>query len=365
MFSRRASWLALSLALLSLAPACSGAPGGDSDPVESDQSALMKQDVTFDVTVRATGKVTLHASVYVNERSRSQTNVLAVHGLSETGFTFEPLAHAIFADRRVGRGVRHVVAIDLPGHGDSTYPSGLPSGVHFGDLLIEDNVDVLLQALDALRAKRLAPQIIVGHSMGGLEVQAAQQALLSKGSSLAAHGIHAAVLLAPVPPHGRPWTPASGDVTPFIVNDPTLGSYLQLTPEAFVAQAFSTTSGQIATDAPTPEEVTAGRYVGPEPLVTLLQLVESPIPQPDETTVTIPRPTVDAGAFDIRRGTLLTIASFSQDVLVPPADLEQLYTYLTGDQRELFYRPVSADDAVHATYISNPGIVVDALRPLL
>jgi hypothetical protein len=136
-------------------------------------------------------------------------------------------------------------------------------------------------------------------------------------------------------------------------------------PEAFVAQAFSTPAGQIAADAPTPDEVKAGRYVGPEPLVTLLQLVEAPIPQPDETTVTIPRPTVDAGAFDIRHGTLLTLASFSQDVLVPPADLEKLYTYLTGDQLELFYRPVSADDAVHATYISNPELVAGALRPIL
>jgi pimeloyl-ACP methyl ester carboxylesterase len=364
MVAGSARWLGFVFSL-ALTAGCSGALGNSDDGVGAVEAALTKQDVTFDVTVRGTGKVTLHASVYVNDKALGQTNLLAVHGLSETGFTFAPLAQAIFDDRTVGRTVHRLVAIDLPGHGDSTFPTGLPTGVHFGDLTIDDNVDVVLQAIDALGAKRLAPRVIIGHSMGGLEVQAAQQALLAKGSSLAAHGIFGAVLLAPVPPHGRPWTPATSDPSAFIVNDPALGSYLSLTPDAFVPQAFLTSKGTVATDAPTPAEVAAGRYVGPEPLITLLQLIEQPIPLPDDTTTTIPRPSVDAGAFSLRHGTLATVVSFSEDVLVPAADLAQLYPYLTGDRRSILYRPVVGPNAVHATYISEPDVVVEALKPML
>ncbi|HEX4336617.1 MAG TPA: alpha/beta fold hydrolase [Polyangiaceae bacterium] len=364
MAARRALASIISVAALASLTGCSGAPS-QGDAVGVAASTLTRNDVTFDVKVRGTGTVSIHASVFVNDKASGLIDVLAVHGLAETGYTFAPLAQAIFADRVAGRRVRRIVAIDLPGHGDSGFPTGLPTGVHFGDLKIEDNVDVLLQVIDGLAAKRLYPRIIIGHSMGGLEVQAAQQTLLSRGSSFAAHGITGAILLAPVPPHGRPWSPAVGDSTPFIVNDPTLGSYLSLPPAAFVAQALSTPAGQIVSDAPTPDEVTANHYSGPEPLTTLLQLVESPIPTGETTTTTIPRPTVNNGALSVFTGTLTTIASFSEDVLVPPADLADLYTYLTFDRRALLYRAVTADDAVHATYISNPDLVVEALRPML
>jgi pimeloyl-ACP methyl ester carboxylesterase len=350
---------------VALVGGCSGAPDTESGSIDAVQQGEAKtQDVTFQVKLRETGSATIHASVYSNPRSFSRTTVLAVHGLSETGFTFEPLARAIFADRFLGAAVRRVVAIDMPGHGDSTYPAGLPNGARFGDLLIEDNVSVVLQSIDALRRKGFGASVLMGHSMGGLEVQASQEALLAQGSSLRAHGISSVVLLAPVPAHGRPWTPASSDPSAFIVTDATLGTYLQLTPEAFVFQAFTTKAGMVAATAPTPAEVAAGRYVGPEPITTLLELVEQPIPLPDGTTTVIPRPSVREGAFGPRNGTLATVVSFSEDVLVPAADLKDLYEYLTGDKRDRLYRPVGADDAVHATYISNPGEVVAALRPM-
>jgi pimeloyl-ACP methyl ester carboxylesterase len=362
--SRLSTWV-LCVALIGGLGGCSGAPETEGESVDAvQQSEVRAQNITFQVKLRKTGSATIHASVYSNPRSFSRTTVLAVHGLSETGFTFEPLAKAMFADRFLGAAVRRVVAIDMPGHGDSTFPAELPNGARFGDLLIEDNVDVVLQSIDALRRRGLGASVLMGHSMGGLEVQASQETLLKQGSSLRAHGIASVVLLAPVPPHGRPWTPAAGDVTPFLVTDPALGTYLQLTPEAFVFQAFLTKAGTVAPNAPTPAEVAAGRYVGPEPITTLLQLVEQPIPLPDETTTVIPRPTVRAGAFGPRNGTLATVVSFSEDVLVPAADLKDLYEYLTGDTRNRLYRPVTADDAVHATYISNPAEVVTVLRPM-
>lgn len=358
------------LVALSLLSACSaaqtsGAPG-QGEAVGLTESSLDTTDVTFDVALRATGKSTIHAHVYTNRARGAGINVLAVHGLSETGFVFAPLAQAIFADSGLSHAIKRIVAIDMPGHGDSTFPSNLPSGLRFGDLAIDDNVSVVVQAIDALKSLGLAPRVVIGHSMGGLEVQAAQQALLSAGSSLAGHGISGAALLAPVPPHGQKWVrPPSGDLSPFLVNDPTLGSYVLLPPAIFIqAGTFVTLAGQVVANAPTADQVTAARYVGPEPLTTLSQLVEATVPLPDGGSFTLERPTVSGRAFALNHGTLLAVVSFGQDVLVPAVNLAPLYEYLTGDTHDILYREVSTADAVHGMLMSNPAGLLDAIRPM-
>ena len=354
----------VSLALLS---ACSAAPSTGSSGQESigtTESALDATDVTFDVAIRGTGTSTIHGHIYTNPAKCNGVNVLAVHGLSGTGFYFGPLAQTIFADSGLGRAIKRIIAIDMPGHGDSTYPTNLPDGLLFGDLTIDDNVSVVVQSIDALRSRGLGPRVVIGHSMGGLEVQGAQEALLSAGSSFAAHGVFGAVLLAPVPPHAQQWVrPPSGDPTPFIVTDPTLGSYLSLPPAVWIqAGTFTTLAGQIVANAPTADQ--AATYVGPEPLATLSQLVEASVPLPDGGSFTLQRPTVSAGAFALKRGTPLAVVSFSQDVLVPAVNLEPLYEYLTGDTHDVLYRPVVTDDAVHGMLISNPAGMLDAIRPM-
>jgi pimeloyl-ACP methyl ester carboxylesterase len=285
--------------------------------------------------------------------------------LSENGFIYAPLAQAIFADAKLGHTVKNVIGIDPPGHGDSGFPTNLPGGLRFGDLVVEDDVGVVLQAIDVLRQQGLGPKVLVAHSMGGLEAQVAQQFLLAQGSSLAAHGVVGVALLAPVPPHGLPWVrPPTGDPTPFLVNDPTLGTYLLLPPQVWIPLAFTTTTGQLASDAPTVDQVVAGRYVGPEPLNTILELNESTVPLPDGGTFTFQRPSVNAGILAAKNGTVTTVVSFSQDTLVPAPNLQPLYEYLTGDTKDLLYQPVVAADAVHAMLISNPTGMLDALRPM-
>ncbi len=355
----------ISLAVLT---ACSAAPStgpeGSGESTGTVASALDATDVTFDVALRGTGTSTIHGHIFTNPAKCNGVNILAVHGLSGTGLYFGPLAQTIFADSRLSRAVKRIVAIDMPGHGDSTYPSNLPDGLLFGDLAIEDNVSVVIQAIDALKARGLGPRVVMGHSMGGLEVQAAQQALLSAGSSYAAHGVFGAILLAPVPPHGQQWVrPPSGDPTPFIVNDPTLGSYFYLPPAVWIqAGTFTTLAGTVVANAPTADQ--AATYVGPEPLTTLSELVEATVPLPDGGSFTLQRPTVSAGAFAPKKGTPLVVASFSQDVLVPAVNLAPLYEYLTGDTHDVLYRPVVTDDAVHGMLISNPVAMLDAIRPM-
>ncbi|MEY4511751.1 MAG: hypothetical protein RLZZ450_3873 [Pseudomonadota bacterium] len=331
------------------------------ESLEQSEASLQTRGFDFSVSLRDTGSAKIHATVFSNERLRRGETVLAVHGLAETGATFEPLARAVFGDRVLTRRVKRIVAIDLVGHGKSGFPEGLPDGA-FGQLTIDDNISVVRQAIDAACDEGLAPTAIAGHSMGGLTVQALQEVLLQQGESLADHGITKAVLLAPVPAGDQPWVrPPPPDLSALLVTDPVLGTYLALPPALFVAQAFSTTAGVPAPNAPTVETVTTRGYSAFEPFATLAQLVGIPLPTP-AGDVTLPRPPVSAGAFAEDNGTSLTLFSFSEDTLVPASNLGGLYSYLTGDTGKGQYVPVVTDDAVHAQYISNPAAFVKSLR---
>jgi hypothetical protein len=108
-------------------------------------------------------------------------------------------------------------------------------------------------------------------------------------------------------------------------------------------------------------------WMGPEPVTTAAQL-EGTYCFDEETGYLLCRPFVREGAFAPRNGTLLTVISFSQDVLCPAWDQDILYTYLTGlsaDGPLTMYKPIVTDDAVHSMYIANPEAMLDALRPCL
>jgi pimeloyl-ACP methyl ester carboxylesterase len=366
--NRSLAWF-IALGALHLA-SCAQLPSEDGESsvaIGEARSELTLTDFSFTASLRGAGSADVHAAVYTNTdpKAKNGINVLAVHGFAETGFTYGPLANALFSDSVTGRAVKRVIGLHIPGHGDSGFPTGLPAPAKFGDLAIDDNVSVVLQTIEALRAGGLGPRIIMGHSMGGLEVQAAQEALLAQGSSFAAKGIFGAILLAPVPPHDLPWVrPATQ--APTFITDPVLGTYLQISPEGFAVLGFLTLAGVPAPNAPTPAQVTANRWTGLEPFFTTVQLVEAtlPLPNPPGGTITLQRPTVRAGAFAANRGTLLLLVPFSQDTLVPIGNLGPLYDHLTGTTNRLLYRPVVAADAVHNMFISNPAGAIGALRSM-
>lgn len=312
-----------------------------------------EDDIYFNVAVRGTGSATIHARVFNNPGNRFGATVFAVHGFTETANVWGPLANAMFSDRVLKFAVRRVIAIDAIGHGESSPPSGLPNGT-FGTLTISDNVSVVIQSLDALRAQGKGATFIMGHSMGGLTVQATQEALLAQGSSLAKHGVFGAVLLASVPAAGQQWTRFSAsNSAPFVKTDPVLGTYLEL-PDAIaqIAGGWTTLAGTLAPNTPSVATITAEGYNDIEPIVVALQL--SPTPP-------VPRPSVREGAFALRNGTVLSVVSFSQDVLTPAMDQEAMYVHLLGRNGAL-YRPIVAADAVHSMYISNPTGMIAALR---
>lgn len=325
------------------------------------------EDIYFDVVMRDTGSATIHAAVYNNPKwYRGVVTILAVHGWSEVGSMFEPLADAIYADPFLKYVVKRIISIDLPARGLSSAPT-LPEPLMFGDLLIEDNAGIVIQTIDILRAQRRGPQVIMGHSMGGLTIQTVQEMLLAQGSSLAKHGVFSAVLLAAVPARGTVWTQlVTPDVTPFIRTDEELGTIIDIpTLACGMGAGFTKLDGTLIADAPSMETCMINDWMGPEPITASAEL-QGTYCFDEETGEMLCRPFVREGAFAPRNGTLLTVVSFSQDVLCPAWDQDDLYTYLTGlsaDGPLTLYKPVVFDDAVHSTYISNPTAILEALRP--
>ncbi len=209
----------------------------------------------------------------------------------------------------------------------------------------------------------------MGHSMGGLAIQTAQELLLAHGSSLAAHSVYTAILIASVPCRGTVWTRyPSGDMTPYIVADPVLGMILDI-PAAgcnAIGGFTSLATGTLVPNAPSAQTCVANDWIGIEPLTAILEMTGTYCKgSPDSLTSTgLCRPAVRQNAFALKNGTLLMVLSFSEDVLAPAVDQDDLYTYLTGlpSTGLTLYRPIVADDAVHSMYISDPTGLIAALR---
>jgi pimeloyl-ACP methyl ester carboxylesterase len=304
------------------------------------------------------GASTVCSDVYENPTGmRHGKTILAVHGFTEAAKSWAPLAEATFEDKVQQHTVRRFITIDLPGRGNSPMPAGLPDGV-FGDLYDEDFADIVVQSIVALRGAGMGPQTLMGHSMGGLAVQAAQERLLSEGSSLARLGVYEAVLLGALPANGAVWHQVrfpdfvldlftQGDAQgPF-------GRYIFFPPEAArTGPGFTTLSGELAVNTPPAEEIA----VGAEPYNTTQQVNANPdFP---------PRPFAREHAFSLDKGTLLMVVAFSQDAFVIPDDEKALYRYLTGAPGNAFYRLIDTPQAVHNMYITEPEKVAKVTRLL-
>jgi pimeloyl-ACP methyl ester carboxylesterase len=318
-------------------------------------AASAQQRIAFNVSVTG-GSAPVSVTVYENPDARvTGATVLAVHGFTETAAAWQPLTAALFSHPATKNRVKRMIALDLPGHGYSPLPT-LATPANFGSLTIYDNVSVVIQAIDYLRAHGLGARVLMGHSMGGLAIQAVQEKLLANGSSLSQHGVYRAILLAPVPVANiTAWTPAAATIpTSYYRFDN--GTYIVIDNNgALFGGGFSTTAS-----TPTAPVITPAAFalnftglIGAEPSVTAGQLVGA-IP-------TLPRPSARQGAFaPLVNGTLLTIIGFSEDILTPAALQPALYQHLLGRQG-LMYQEVVAADAVHAMFITNPRGMLDQL----
>ena len=328
------------------------------------------KDVPPNVTVSLPGGgiVDIQINNYENpSKNDGNKALLAVHGLAHTGATFELLANDLF--KKAGSDeMDRVLALNFPGRNGSGLP--LRTDLKFGSLTVEDYTAVLLGVLDQL-AKQVNIESIVGHSMGGLIVQTAQNSLRSAGTSLQKeYGIKNVYLLAPSIPNPLPWEfvesgTASGILAILVSSDPILGDYLQLLSSdpddpvnrlgIWLTFFFTNRLGEFAEGTPFTTALESN-YVSNEALFMTLQLSGS---NP------FVRPSVNRGIFNERVQKCFRIVTFSQDLAVPGENLLQEYqdlaNFLTGNAQSANVVLIDAPDAVHDMLIANPTEVAKVI----
>ncbi|MEM9555673.1 MAG: alpha/beta fold hydrolase [Acidobacteriota bacterium] len=304
-----------------------------------------------DIALRPGVAVDLHVTVMGDVDSKACQ--VAVHGGPWTAETWRPYFEALRAAE--GDDVC-VLAVDLPGHGLSS----VPTGIVFGQLLMDDYVTAVLAVLERLdQSLDIEPRTLVGHSLGGTVVQMAQQRLVDQGSSLEkAFDISEAILVASDYPREVPWafvdSGAAGPVIgSFIVDDPQLGAIMRIPAEAWPAFFFTNLAGELVDGAPTPQEIVDRGYVAPgEPELVIAQLLGLP--------PFAARPSVDAGVFD--DDTRLRVVAYDNDGFILLGESQGLYIHLTGDASLACFVGVLGPGTTHGTQVSDPSALVDALR---
>ncbi len=311
-----------------------------------------QQHVITDITLRpgVTTDITLTQYQRVKQGTCTQVGV-AVHGYSHTAATWE-----LFAEKYLAQGeVCAVYAIDLPGHG----ASGLPVGMVFGDMVLEDYVTTVQAVLTHLQEQKIHTRTIVAHSQGALVTQMLQQRLLDHGTNLRdAYAVKEVVFLAPAQPLEQSWYFVDSGIattllSTFIGFDSTLGTIVGLPGVAFPQFFFTKLSNTVATDAPHPLVFDAQGYASVEPLYSSLQL---------SGTTPFIRPSIDSGIFGKKHNTKLTVVGYAQDTVVLSHEASSLYVYLTGDIKQKRMFTVENENAVHDAYISQPETTVSVIR---
>jgi pimeloyl-ACP methyl ester carboxylesterase len=328
--------------------AIAGAAAADPAPVSSD---ILLSNVELRPGVA--GDVHLHVTSSPNPHCQGRS-ILAVHGALSDAASWENFAQAAFAAPHGDNTVCRFVAIDLPGHGQSS----VPAGILFGDITLHDYVSAVAAALDHLADQGLGVNTVMGHSQGGMVLQLLQQRLVDEGSSLrSAYDVRRATLLAAVPPRAIPWAfptnPGAAVLGQFVSFDPALGVHVSVPSEVWRPLVFSTPTGALAANAPSVEEITARGYASPEPIATLAELLGTP---------PFARPDVAAGIFAPGLGTQLDVVSFENDAIIRPNESGPQYMYLTGQSTSHGFTVVHGADATHGLIISNPREILDALQ---
>ena len=296
--------------------------------------------------------VDIHARVFVNPVHPSRgVTVLAVNGLSHAANSWMPFVDSLFTHNPAGRKVGHVVALIMPGQGLSGVPEGLP----VGDVTLDDYATILLRCLEALPDHKIRPRTLLGHSLGGLVIQMAQQRLVHQGTSLRrAFNVDEVLLLGTAAPSAVPddnsvWLPViemchyyGWTVVPF----PLFAA------EWRVGGLFSNAYGELIPGTPTLEEIAENGYVAAEPLTVLKQLAGYP---PFEN------PEVDPGVFGRQSRTTLKVIAYEHDWFGNALTIQQVYEYLTGDSDLTQFLIIPGDNTAHDLHIADPSYLLECI----
>jgi pimeloyl-ACP methyl ester carboxylesterase len=296
--------------------------------------------------------VDIHARVFVNPVHPSRgVTVLALHGLGHAANSWMPFADSLFTHNPAGRKVGYVVAINMPGQGLSGDPEGMP----LGDVTLDDYATILLRCLEVLPDHKIHPRTLLGHSLGGLVIQMAQQRLVEQGTSLRrAFNVDDVMLLGTAAPSA---VPTDNSYWVSVIEMCNGFGWTEVPFPAFAVDwresgLFSNAYGELIPGTPTFEGIVENGYIAAEPLAVLKQLTGYP---PFES------PEVDRGVFGPRCRTTLKIIAYEQDWFADAFTLQQGYEYLTGDSDLTQFLIVPGDNTAHDLHIADPGYLLESI----
>lgn len=353
---------------------------------KSDYNVLI-EDIEFQPGVT----IDINVNAYVNDdvvRNGDVVQIFAIEGMAHTANCWIPLAEELFAQGLQGKTVGEFFAIDMPGRGGSGFPQGFNpvSGTNFklADMYLEDYIAVIRAAINYLNAiPGTQINIIMGHSLGGLEVILLQDMLISEGSYLQQEfGIGQAILLAPAISAPLPWAflgTGAGQLIPMAMDHPDHGWILNIPYTVWPWLFFTNTCchfppgnpwgypPSMVPGAPTPAQVLASGYNSIEAAPLLFHMAGLPfaILDPGSHHPTRPRVGANPGIFGPEHGVVLTIIAEEFDKMMSPAEEAANYEYLTGDTQAKRLVVIMGEGTCHDTHISDPHEMVLALNQLV
>ena len=345
------------------------------------------------VSLRPGVSVDMYVRVFVNEKHPCHDKtIVALHGAWGGWGVWEGLAEELFADNPTGQKVCRVASIALPGHpGLPFLGSSLPTGgLLFGELTMDDYVTAYLATLERLPRYGVHTKTLLGHSMGGLVLQMAQQRLADQGTNLRRKfNAKKVLLLGPVPPAAVQYS----------ASDQISGLFFMF------HSCFTGPGGVIADpancgwlDAEGDNDIDFADlnwFIGPavwdcDPLTTPVGIPPLPAAQACDSTLGLgdfsiyapgaepfresmtalfeflgvlqyQRPDVDAGVFRRASKTKLWVVSFEHDDLKD----SPVYEYLTGDSSLAGDLLVTGPFAVHDMPWLFPREFLDAIAGVI
>lgn len=314
---------------------------------------------TYTVNLPGAGPVTIYAASWTGE---GDLRLLLVHGLGHNTRVWEPLVETLLGSH--GDRIREIVAIDLPGHGES----GLPSGEYpFGKLDLHQYAFAVRGAFEALQRDGHGFDVLVGHSMGGIITLILAHALRAEGGSLAATlGVRGVSLIAPTMPDQVPWAFAEGVMTPeglvspmlttllpYIKYRPELWFYAGVSAEDYLKLFFTRSDGELAEGAPT--LAVAETLTSLEAYAAASQMGGIDL----RSRLPLERPRAERGLLSALP---LSLMAYQDDAFMTPDEQRTLASWLSGSTA---YFVDESPDAVHCALWSRPGPTAEAVASVM
>lgn len=328
--------------------------------VAFDRAAGGDFDLFFDdVPFRPAASADIHVRVFVNESGPChdpRRTAFFIHGVNATAASWERLANAFFTGDSQEQ-LCLAAAIDHPGHGRS----GLPDGVLFGELMIQDYARTVMEVLGRLRHEGIRPTILIGHSQGTSTTQALQQMLREAGTNVRErYGVRDVVFLGSQGPRELrasfllPEQDVADLIASLVTTTPERGTFVQGPAPIFQQLWFINLSLQLSSAAPSLQTIAAEGWNADVPLFATLQAAG----QGGFDT-----PSIDPGVFGPGSGSTLHFIDFADDPWSLTPRAREIYEYLTGDASLSGFVSLTdpENEAVHDYMISHPDVVRGAI----